>query len=92
MPYFNQNMVNAYYKFQLLNNPLGQVPNTRNEFCIDFLHSAMPYALGRVFAESLLPINSKVNVLLCVTSQNSKLMYIIIIVSHACAIYYVHVL
>ena len=73
MPYFNQNMVNAYYKFQLLNNPLGQVPNTRNEFCIEFLHSAMPYALGRVFAESLLPKHTKVNVLLCVTSQNSEL-------------------
>eukprot|EP00731_Ephydatia_muelleri_P003774 Em0001g3774a len=59
MPYLHESMVNAYYKFQLLNNPLGQVPNTRNELCIDFIHSAMPYALGRVFAESLLPINTK---------------------------------
>ena len=66
MPYLHESMVNAYYKFQLLNNPLGQVPNTRNELCIDFIHSAMPYALGRVFAESLLPINTKVNVLIWV--------------------------
>ena len=59
MPYLNENMVKTYYKFQLLNNPLGQVPNSRKEFCIHFIQRAMPYALGRVFSESLLPNSAK---------------------------------
>ena len=69
MPYLNENMVNAYYKFQLFNNPLGQVPSTRIEFCIDFIQSAMPYALGRVFAESLLLKGSKVIVIKRITGS-----------------------
>ena len=50
--YLNDDIVNDYYEFQLL-----------NEFCIDILQWAMPYALGRVYAESVLPNNSKVTLI-----------------------------
>ena len=63
MTYLKDDIVNDYYEFQLLNNPLAQVPSTRNEFCIDILRRAMPYALGRVYAESVLPNNSKVTLI-----------------------------
>ena len=81
MPYLNDDIVNDYYQFQLLNNPLAQVPSTRNQACMTVLQVVMPYALGRVFAESILPNNSKVTLIhMCVCRYLRMCMFVYVCV------------
>ncbi len=63
LKFLGDGYVNAYYTFMLNANPGAEVLTERNDMCIDVLEKVMPIALGRVYAEFILPEGSRVSLM-----------------------------